>query len=120
MSTSLCSSLSTHALLKPVNLQICRYQKFNNLKRRNNNLKTLLSVGGQLAGSESFMSVTRNDGILERFAQTTVQFLRQRNFDGLDIDWEYPNATTKESFTKLLKVLEHGQISKYIYTINTK
>ncbi|KAK7111280.1 chitinase-3-like protein 2 [Littorina saxatilis] len=82
-----------------------RYEQFNDLKRSYPHLKTLLSIGGEYAGSDNFVAVTRNDRILQRFSETTVDLLRKRGFDGLDVDWEYPNATTKANFSKLLKAL---------------
>ncbi|KAL8575758.1 hypothetical protein ACOMHN_004945 [Nucella lapillus] len=82
-----------------------RYNRFNDLKKHYPHLRTLVSVGGQYAGSRQFAHIASNPHYLQTFAQTTVQFLRKRNFDGLDIDWEYPNATTKFDYTKLLKAL---------------
>jgi Chitinase len=40
----------------------------------------------------------------QTFIYSAVPFLRQRNFDGLDIDWEYPAGTDdKKNYVLLLK-----------------
>lgn len=74
------------------------------MKKQNSRLKTLLSVGGQFAGNDGFKTITENDVIIQRFAQTTAKFLRKRKFDGLDIDWEYPQKDSRLKFVNLLKV----------------
>ncbi|XP_067685773.1 chitinase-3-like protein 1 [Haliotis asinina] len=82
-----------------------RYEKFNQLKSRNPNLKTLLSVGGQGSANTVFSQLSSSLLSLQQFAQNTIKFLRKHGFDGLDVDWEYPTAETKDQFTSLLKVL---------------
>ncbi|XP_076459791.1 chitinase-3-like protein 2 isoform X2 [Babylonia areolata] len=82
-----------------------RYKRFNDLKKTNKHLKTILSIGGEYAGSEQFIAISRDHSTLQTFTQTTVEFLQKRDFDGLDIDWEYPNATTKTSFSDILQAL---------------
>ncbi|XP_076443544.1 chitinase-3-like protein 1 [Babylonia areolata] len=82
-----------------------RYRRFNDLKKKYPHLRTLVSVGGQYAGNEQFAHIAHNDHYLHTFVTTTVDFLRTRNFDGLDIDWEYPNATTRADYTRFLKAL---------------
>ena len=83
-----------------------RYKKFNDLKINYPHLRTLLSVGGANAGNEPFIAVSKSSRTLEHFARTTVEFLRKRGFDGLDVDWELPDAATKSYFSNLLKVTD--------------
>ncbi|WAQ95493.1 CHIA-like protein, partial [Mya arenaria] len=69
---------------------IRRYAKVNKHKITNPKLKTLLAIGGWSAGSEIFSNMTSSPASRQVFVTSSIRFLRDRNFDGLDMDWEYP------------------------------
>ena len=80
------------------------YFDFNNLKIEHPHLTTLLSVGGASNGGAGFLQIAQSKGLMVEFARNCAIYLRDRNFDGIDIDWEYPTDATRDSYTDLLKV----------------
>ncbi|XP_050394209.1 chitotriosidase-1 [Patella vulgata] len=87
------------------------YAEFTNLKKSNPGLKTMLGVGGWNMGSGPFHAMVATAAGRNAFATSTVQFLRKRNFDGLDLDWEYPAnrgspPQDKGLFTELVKEIQ--------------
>ena len=82
------------------------------LKQRYPHLKTLISVGGW-SWSNRFSDVAADPALRENFANSAVDFLRKYQFDGVDLDWEYPvsgglqgnsrRAEDKQNFTLLLQ-----------------
>ncbi|ESO82211.1 hypothetical protein LOTGIDRAFT_237110 [Lottia gigantea] len=81
-----------------------RYEKFNEFKLAYPELKTLLSVGGSLQQSLGFAKAVSDAQSRRLFSINTVEYLRRWNFDGLDLDWEYPGDPlgTKRNYTLLL------------------
>jgi len=75
-------------------------------------LKTIISVGGW-SWSNRFSDVAATATTRETFANSAVSFLRKYQFDGVDLDWEYPvggglagnsvRAADKQNFTLLLQ-----------------
>lgn len=80
------------------------------MKKVNRNLKIIAVVGGWNEGSEKYSAMAANSTKRQRFIRTTIDFLKQHNFDGLDLDWEYPaqrggSTNDRENFVKLLREL---------------
>ncbi|RED57922.1 glycosyl hydrolase family 18 protein [Cohnella phaseoli] len=83
-----------------------------NLKAQNPHLKTILSVGGW-TWSNRFSDTAASDQTRKNFAKSAVDALRAYGFDGVDLDWEYPNVEAiqgnsyrpedKQNFTLLLQ-----------------
>ncbi|ORX75775.1 hypothetical protein BCR32DRAFT_296682 [Anaeromyces robustus] len=59
------------------------------IKRRNPNLKVLISVGGW-TWSKNFSDVAADEASREKFAISCATFCNRYGFDGVDIDWEFP------------------------------
>ncbi|KAL9031742.1 MAG: hypothetical protein Q9196_000252 [Gyalolechia fulgens] len=63
--------------------------ELNKLKKRHRTLKVLLSVGGW-ANRFNFTQGVNTPAKREEFARSSVKMVQDLGFDGIDIDWEYP------------------------------
>ena len=71
------------------------------LKKTNPNLKIMASVGGAGLDKE-FIAATANPTLLNRFVNSCVELVKTYKLDGMDVDWEYPEAAQKTTFTTLI------------------
>ncbi|CAG0897863.1 unnamed protein product [Darwinula stevensoni] len=67
------------------------YKRFNDLRLLNPNLKTILAVGGWNEGSEKYSFMAADPELRAGFVQSCKEFVLLYDFDGLDLDWEYPS-----------------------------
>jgi chitinase len=75
-------------------------------KAHASNVKVLISVGGWLNGNPApFESIGGNAGYTSTFATNLVNFANQYGLDGIDIDWEHPNANTANAYASLMQKL---------------
>ncbi|CAI5689221.1 acidic mammalian chitinase [Oreochromis niloticus] len=86
------------------------YSSLNSLKNVNPALKTLLSVGGTVNGVSPFIAMVARPESRAAFISSVISFLHTHNFDGINLDWEYPGHNgspvgDKEKFTLLVTEL---------------
>lgn len=63
------------------------YSRIMALKNKNQNLKVLLAVGGWNFGSGPFSDMVADENLRQDFVKQATQFIRDNQFDGLDLDW---------------------------------
>ncbi|KAJ3368644.1 hypothetical protein AMAG_15291 [Allomyces macrogynus ATCC 38327] len=106
------------------------------LRQRNPHLKTILSIGGWTFSKE-FSLVARTPQSRQTFTQSVCEWMTKYNFDGIDLDWEFPGSgglptnardpADPQNFTLLLEALRQGldQLAqqqgrdKYLLTVAT-
>ena len=66
------------------------YAQIMALKLKNPNLKVILSVGGWTHGTGGFALAAASESSRTTFAYNALTFIKTHQFDGIDIDWEYP------------------------------
>ncbi|XP_008067120.1 chitinase-3-like protein 2 isoform X1 [Carlito syrichta] len=88
--------------------EVMLYQTINSLKTKNPKLKILLSIGGYLFGSKGFHPMVDSSTSRLEFINSVILFLRNHNFDGLDVSWIYPDQKGNTHFTELIHELEEA------------
>ncbi|XP_040579721.1 probable chitinase 2 [Lepeophtheirus salmonis] len=72
------------------NYGLAGYRKVTDLKYSRPDLKVSIAIGGWNEGSKKYSAMARDAEKRALFVESVVNFLNKYNFDGLDIDWEYP------------------------------
>ena len=88
-------------------------------------VRHVISVGGWNNSEEgAFEAATATEEGTQKLASSMVAYMVKWDFDGIDIDWEYPDTDTeKESFTKLVQLVrsqldEQGKKDDKYYSLS--
>jgi chitinase len=93
------------------NVYGCVKQLFQ-LKQRNRNVKTLLSIGGWNF-RDVFPAAASTESTRAQFASSAVRLLADLGFDGIDIDWEFPSEAEKANNLLLLLQAVRAELDAY-------
>ncbi|SCO82657.1 related to chitinase [Fusarium oxysporum] len=93
------------ASIDPVSFQVVpslstdvdMYKRVTNLKKGDPDLKVFIAIGGWTFNdpgptATTFSDIARSQVNTEKFANSLRRFITRYNFDGVDLDWEYPGA----------------------------
>ncbi len=102
------------------------YGQFRKLKVAYPNVSVLISIGGWTLSGQ-FADASSGDVKARLFANEAVKFMKEHDFDGIDIDWEFPTkvrladkidnvndegtpdetSASKQNFTRLMKEMRN-------------
>ncbi|PWA02545.1 hypothetical protein BB558_001336 [Smittium angustum] len=92
-------------------------------RKKYSHIKTMIAVGGW-SWSKDFSIVARTVESRKKFTDSVVEFVTKYNFDGIEIDWEYPvsggepgnsyHEDDGKNFVKLVRLLSY-KFKKYAY-----
>jgi len=73
------------------------YADFVAMKKRNNAIKTLISVQDNQITFQDYSIMVRSEDTINMFVDSALSFLGKYGFDGLDIYWLWPDDTVNDS-----------------------
>lgn len=78
-----------HTVFMFVSLEF--YEKVTAFKKKG--IKVSIAIGGwNDSAGDKYSRLVNSPAARRRFIEHVVQFIEANNFDGLDLDWEYPKC----------------------------
>ncbi len=76
-------------------------------------VKVLISIGGEDSGKNFFNAMCRNAKATDHFVNGVIDVMVKDRYDGVDVDWEFPEAAQdKENFVKLVALFKERLAKK--------
>ena len=91
------------------------YQRVTSLKQRQPNLQVWIAIGGWAMNDpgptrKAFSDMVKSESAQNAFFDSLLSFMQVNNFDGVDLDWEYPAADDRggipEDFNNYVNMLK--------------
>ncbi len=75
-------------------------------------VKVLLSLGGENSGKSFFNDMGRNPKATQHFVQSVTDLLLKYHYDGIDMDWEFPESKEDGKNLTAMMVLFKDELAK--------
>ncbi|SPJ75730.1 related to chitinase [Fusarium torulosum] len=87
----------TFQVVPSLSTDVDMYKRVTNLKKADPDLKVFIAIGGWTFNdpgptATTFSDIARSQANTEKFGNSLKRFMTKYNFDGVDLDWEYPGA----------------------------
>lgn len=91
------------------------FKLLTDLKKKNSNLKVMLSVGSFRDGTTPFLKFAQSNQKRRDFIRNVVAYLRALSFDGLEINWSirnideflYANNNNNNNTNDVVRLMAH-------------
>ncbi len=83
-------------------------EQIMNFKQSYSDLKVILSIGGENFPSSSFSAMASSNESRALFISSLQEFLTENNFDGVDINWQWPCSPQRMIYKREYKILVTG------------
>ncbi|MCD4783404.1 MAG: carboxypeptidase regulatory-like domain-containing protein [Candidatus Eremiobacteraeota bacterium] len=95
--------------------------RLKQLKALHPHIKTMMTIGGWTL-SYNFPNIAGTQEARQTFVSSCVEMMKKYDFDGIDVDWEYPGAADKVNCTLLMQEFrkqldEQGQVDGKYYLL---
>ena len=98
-----------------LDITLKNFEKFTNLKSANPDLKVLVALGGwtdSQGNKKAYKTLFATQSLRTKFIEDALNFLETHNFDGIDLDYEFPVEDDKDNFGLFVKELREGLDSR--------
>ncbi|PTB47606.1 glycoside hydrolase family 18 protein [Trichoderma harzianum CBS 226.95] len=99
------------------------YDRVTWLKKRDPDLKVFIAIGGWTFNNEgqptrnTFSNIANNPQNQKAFIKSLISFMSTYDFDGVDLDWEYPEAPDRYlqhfDIKKMAKIVDFFNVMSY-------
>lgn len=81
------------------------FNQYNLIKNSHPNIKICYSIIAKNHNRIDFKNAAATEESRTKFVLSAIEFMKTYNFDGINIDWEFPDSSDTDNLTELVKLM---------------